>query len=123
MELDLSGGCLCRAEHDGRRNAELAADAVRGTQNGGVRMMSYSLSAACCWIILAAILAAIPSQDNHWRRAYFLMALCAPILVWVYMSDGIYWGLAFTLAVLSVFRWPLRYLGAWIIRQVMRPTE
>lgn len=86
-------------------------------------MMSYSLSAACCWIILAAILAAIPSQDNHWRRAYFLMSLAAPILVWVYLSDGIYWGLAFTMAALSVFRWPLRYLVAWIARQGNRPTE
>lgn len=86
-------------------------------------MMSYSLSAACCWIILAAILAAIPSKDNHWRRAYLLMALGAPILVWVYMSDGLYWGLAFTVAMISVFRWPLRYLVAWILRHVTRGTE
>ncbi|MFA8385862.1 MAG: DUF2484 family protein [Pelagibaca sp.] len=86
-------------------------------------MMSHSLSAACCWIILAAILAALPSKDNHWRRAYLLMALGVPILVWVYLSDGVYWGLAFTVAMLSVFRWPLRYLVAWIIRQVTRRTE
>ena len=70
-----------------------------------------------------AILAAIPSKDNHWRRAYLLMALGAPILVWVYLSDGLYWGLAFTVAVISVFRWPLRYLVAWIVRTVTRRTE
>lgn len=86
-------------------------------------MMSYSLSAACCWIILAAILGALPSHDNHWRRAYFLMALAAPLLVWVYMSDGLYWGLAFTVAVLSVFRWPLRYFIAWVLRSVSRRAE
>ncbi|WP_366934947.1 DUF2484 family protein [Marivita sp.] len=86
-------------------------------------MMSYSLSAACCWIILAAILGALPSNDNHWRRAYLLMALGAPILIWVYMSDGMYWGLAFTVAVMSVFRWPLRYFIAWVLRSGSRPSE
>jgi len=85
--------------------------------------MSYSLSAACCWIILAAILAAIPSQDNHWRRAYLLMTLGLPILIWVYVSDGLFWGLAVTAAMTSVFRWPLRYLFAWILRQVTRRAE
>jgi len=85
--------------------------------------MSYSLSAACCWIILAAILAAIPSQDNHWRRAYLLMTLGLPILIWVYVSDGLFWGLAVTAAMASVFRWPLRYLFAWILRQVRRRAE
>ncbi|MFP7570353.1 DUF2484 family protein [Marivita sp. S2033] len=80
--------------------------------------MSYSLSAACCWIILAAILAALPSRDNHWRRAYVLMVLGAPILVWVYLADGIWVGLLITLAVVSVFRWPVRYLLVWIKRQI-----
>ncbi|WP_439119579.1 DUF2484 family protein [Marivita sp.] len=86
-------------------------------------MMSYSLSAACCWIILAAILAALPSRDNHWRRAYGLMALGGPILVWVYLSDGVIWGLVFTLAMLSVFRWPLRYFIAWLLRALSRRAE
>ncbi|MFN3155200.1 MULTISPECIES: DUF2484 family protein [Marivita] len=86
-------------------------------------MMSYSLSAACCWIILAAILAALPSRDNHWRRAYGLMALGGPILVWVYLSDGVIWGLVFTLAMLSVFRWPLRHFIAWLLRAVSRRAE
>jgi hypothetical protein len=49
--------------------------------------------------------------------------LGAPILVWVYMSDGLYWGLAFTIAVLSVFRWPLRHFIAWLLRAVSRRAE
>ena len=85
--------------------------------------MSYALSAACCWIILAAILAAIPSNDNHWRRAYFLIALGLPILVWVFISDGLVWGLIFTLGAASILRWPLRYLAAWVLRQVRRGAE
>lgn len=86
-------------------------------------MMSYSLSAACCWIILAAILAALPSNDNHWRRAYFLMAVGLPILVWVFVQDGVLWGIAFAVAASSVFRWPLRYLVGWIVRRVTRRAE
>lgn len=85
--------------------------------------MSYSLSAACCWIVLAAILAAIPSRDNHWRRAYFLMLVGAPILVWVFWSDGVVFGLIFTAGAASVLRWPLRYLLAWLRRLAMRSTE
>ncbi|OSQ51690.1 DUF2484 family protein [Marivita geojedonensis] len=85
--------------------------------------MSYSLSAACCWIILAAILAAIPSNDNHWRRAYFLMALGLPIVVWVYVNDGLMWGLAVTAAAASIFRWPLRYLWSWFLRHVKTRAE
>lgn len=85
--------------------------------------MTFSLSAACCWIILAAVLATIPSNDNHWRRAYFLMAIGAPMLVWVYWENGVIIGLLVTLAAASVFRWPLRYLFAWIIRQVTRRAE
>lgn len=85
--------------------------------------MTYSLSAACCWIILAAILAAIPSNDNHWRRAYFLMALGAPILVWVYWENGFWAGFLVTVAAASVFRWPLRYLLAWVLRKVSRRVE
>lgn len=85
--------------------------------------MSYALSAACGWIVLAAILAAVPSNDNHWRRAYFLMAVGAPILVWVYWQDGVLFGLIFTAAAASTFRWPLRYFFAWLRRQVMRRTD
>lgn len=85
--------------------------------------MTVSLSAACCWIILAAVLAAVPSNDNHWRRAYFLMAIGAPLLVWVFVENGLWPGLLMTAAAASVFRWPLRYLLAWMLRQVTRRAE
>ena len=85
--------------------------------------MSYSLSAAACWVVLAAVLATIPSNDNHWRRAYVLMVVGAPILVWVYWENGVWMGLACTVAVGSVFRWPLRYAFAWIKNKVARSAE
>ena len=85
--------------------------------------MTFSLSAACCWIILAGVLGALPSNDNHWRRAYFLMAVGLPLLVWVYWNDGAFLGLVFTAAAASVFRWPLRYLMRWVLRHMSRRTE
>ena len=85
--------------------------------------MTISLSAACCWIILAAILAALPSDDNHWRRAYFLMAIGLPLLIWVFVENGFWAGLLLTAAAASVFRWPLRYLFAWVFRHVARRAD
>lgn len=85
--------------------------------------MTYSLSAAACWVIVAAVLATIPSNDNHWRRAYVLMAVGLPLLVWVYWENGLWIGLASTAAVVSVFRWPARYAFAWIMRKVVGRTE
>jgi len=32
--------------------------------------MSSSLIAAFLWLIVANLLAMLPSRDNHWRRAY-----------------------------------------------------
>lgn len=80
--------------------------------------MTYSLILACLWTVLAAILGVLPSNDNHWRRAYFLMTIGAPLLVWVFWENGIWFGLIVTFVALSVFRWPVRYLVAWMRRQV-----
>lgn len=85
--------------------------------------MTYSLSAAACWAILAAILATIPSNDNHWRRAYFLMSVGLPLLVWVYWENGVWIGLLVTAAAVSVFRWPVRYALAWVRRHLTRRAE
>ena len=85
--------------------------------------MTYSLSAAACWVILAAVLATIPSNDNHWRRAYALMIVGLPLLIWVYWENGVWIGLACTAAVASVFRWPVRYAFVWIMGKVSGRAE
>lgn len=66
---------------------------------------------ACIWIVLAAIVSALPSRRNHWPAAYTLIALGLPILIWLWASNP--WPLAAltTLAMASVLRWPLIYLG------------
>ncbi|WP_294620298.1 DUF2484 family protein [uncultured Roseovarius sp.] len=80
--------------------------------------MTLSVVLACLWIILANILGMIPSRDNHWRRAYMLIALGIPLLVFVIYQNGPWWGLAFLIAAMSVLRWPVVYLGRWLRARV-----
>ena len=78
--------------------------------------MNLSLIFAGLWVVLAAVLAAIPSRDNHWRRAWFLVATGLPILAWVLWQNGPWWGLAVALAEASILRWPIRRLITWLRR-------
>ncbi len=81
--------------------------------------MNISLLLACAWVILANVLAMIPSQDNHWRRAYFLIGVGIPLLGYVTFENGPWWGMALLLAGMSVLRWPVIYLWRWL-RGVIR---
>ena len=76
--------------------------------------MSLSLILAATWAIVANVLAMTPSKDNHWRRAYFLIAIGIPLLGYVTYENGPWYGLAVLLAGMSVLRWPLIYLGRWL---------
>lgn len=76
--------------------------------------MTLSLILACLWALAANFLAMLPSRDNHWRRAYVLMALGVPILGYVTYQNGPVLGLVVLLAGMSVLRWPVIYLGSWI---------
>ncbi|EAR52478.1 hypothetical protein OG2516_05203 [Oceanicola granulosus HTCC2516] len=76
--------------------------------------MSLALTAAFAWIVTANLLALIPSRDNHWRRAYGLIATGLPLLGWVIWSDGAWWGLACLAAGASILRWPVYFLGRWL---------
>jgi len=81
--------------------------------------MTLSLILAALWAVVANVLALIPSGDNHWRRAYVLIALGIPLLGYVTYENGPWWGLAVLLAGMSVLRWPVIYLGRWV-RQFLR---
>ncbi len=72
--------------------------------------MSIALITAGLWVVLAAVLAAIPSRDKHWRRAWFLVATGLPILAWVFWQAGPWWGLGVAMAEASILRWPIRRL-------------
>ena len=81
--------------------------------------MSFSLILACAWAVLANVLAMIPSRDNHWTRAYVLIALGIPLVGYVTYQNGPWVGLFVLFAGMSILRWPLRYLFRWV-RQTAR---
>ncbi|MFZ7089522.1 DUF2484 family protein [Primorskyibacter sp. 2E233] len=82
--------------------------------------MTLSLILACAWAVLANVLGMLPSRDNHWRRAYLLIALGIPLVGYVTYENGPWVGLIVLAAGMSVLRWPLRYLAVWIKRTLKR---
>lgn len=79
--------------------------------------MTISLMLACLWAVAANILAILPSRDNHWTRAYWLIGVGIPLLGYVTYQNGPWIGLIVLFAGMSVLRWPLRYFGAWVKRR------
>jgi hypothetical protein len=76
--------------------------------------MSGALPAALIWLLAANLLAMLPARDNHWRRAYVLIALALPLSLWLALQAGLWWTLAFLIAAASIMRWPLIHLWRWI---------
>lgn len=76
--------------------------------------MSMSLILAALWALSANVLAMLPSNDNHWRRAYVLIAVGIPILGYVTYQNGPWVGLIVLVAGMSVLRWPVYYLMRWV---------
>lgn len=72
------------------------------------------------WVVLAFVMAALPSNDNHWRRAYVLIALGIPLLAWITWTSGLLFGLLGLVVGCLVLRWPVRFLWRWIKRQLAR---
>ena len=80
--------------------------------------MSAALVLACLWVDAAAVLAMMPSRDNHWRYAYGLIAVGLPILAYVFWQDGLVPGLIALAAGVSVLRWPVWFLLRWVARRL-----
>lgn len=76
--------------------------------------MTPSLILAALWAVAANLLAMMPSRDNHWRRAYVLIALGIPLVGYVTYQNGPWIGLAVLFAGMSVLRWPVIYLSRWL---------
>ena len=79
--------------------------------------MSWALACAFGWVVLAHVLALIPSTDHHWRRAYLLIALGIPLLGWVTVDSGPWAGLLVLAMGVSVLRWPVVHLARWARRR------
>ncbi len=72
------------------------------------------------WLIVANVLAMVPSNDNHWRRAYILIAIGVPLLGWITAVNGPLVGLLYLAAGASVLRWPVIYLTRWLRTKLAR---
>lgn len=79
--------------------------------------MSAALTAACLWLVLANVIAMLPSRDGHWRAAAVLITLGVPLLDWVTARHGPMLGLVLLAGGASVLRWPLILL--WRRAQVL----
>ncbi len=77
-----------------------------------------SIVFACVWAVIANVIALMPSRDRHWRAAYVLIAVGLPILVFVYIENGILVALVVLVAAGSILRWPVIYLYRWLRRSV-----
>ena len=64
--------------------------------------MTLSLIIACAWLVLANLAGSVPSKDNYWSRAYVLMGLGAPLMIWVFWQNGLWLGLLVLAAALSL---------------------
>ena len=85
--------------------------------------MTPSLIFALVWLIAANVAGMIPSRDQHWSRAYALIAVGIPLLGWVTYENGPLIGLLCLAAGVSVLRWLVIYLGRWMRRVVGRQED
>ena len=76
--------------------------------------MMFSMVFALLWLVIANVLGMVPSKDDHWRRAYILVAIGVPLLGWVTIENGPWIALVFLAAGMSVLRWPVLYLSRWV---------
>jgi hypothetical protein len=76
--------------------------------------MTEPLALALVWLIVANVIAMLPSRDHHWRAAYVLIAVGIPILGWITWTNGPILGLIFLAAGMSVLRWPVYFLVRWV---------
>lgn len=81
-------------------------------------MINLSLALACVWMIAANLLAMLPSKDNYWTRAYWLMGVGVPLLGFICWQNGPWLTLLVMGAGLSMLRWPVVYLMRWLRRSL-----
>lgn len=81
-----------------------------------------SLTLACLWVVIATAIA-MTRGHYHWPAAYALIAAGIPILGYVTLQNGPVAGLVVLAGGASMLRWPVRFLGRWVVRQVRGRAE
>lgn len=85
--------------------------------------MTTALGAALLWLVVANVIAMLPSRDHHWRAAYVLIAIGIPLVGWVTAQNGPVLGMLILAAGASVLRWPLIHLWRWMRSKSGTPAE
>ena len=73
--------------------------------------MTYSLIAACLWVLVGAVTAAFPIRHQMVPGSILLLT-AVPLMIWIGAENGWHWTLIALMAFLSMFRRPLMYLLA-----------
>ncbi|MGV6848220.1 MAG: DUF2484 family protein [Marinibacterium sp.] len=81
--------------------------------------MTLSIVLFCLWLVVANVIAMLPSRDHHWTNAYVLIAVGGPLLIYLAHDAGWLAATAGLIAAMSVLRWPVLYLTRWLRRQVL----
>lgn len=77
--------------------------------------MTLSLTLACLWFVVAAIIAFLPNRV-HWPAAYLLIAIGIPLVGFVTYENGPFFGLLILAGGTSVLRWPVIFAFRWLGR-------
>lgn len=77
--------------------------------------MPLPLTLVCLWA-LAACLVGMGPRRYHWPAAWALIATGIPLLGYVTLMMGPWWGLLALVAGASVLRWPLLIPGKGVLR-------
>ncbi|MDO6479540.1 DUF2484 family protein [Shimia thalassica] len=80
--------------------------------------MTLSITLALIWLVVVNLRGMFPSKDNHWRFAYFMIALGVPLIGVIWYQHGFWLALVFLLMAMWVMRWPVIYLGRWMRRKI-----
>ncbi|MDE3123045.1 MAG: DUF2484 family protein [Paracoccaceae bacterium] len=83
--------------------------------------MTSSLILASLWAVAASLVALGPHRW-HWPAAYALIAVGIPVLGYVTLQNGPVIGFMVLAGGVSILRWPMRFLGRWMVRQVRGPA-
>ena len=78
--------------------------------------MTYSLIAACLWVLAATGTAMLPLRLQFAPGLALLLAV-PPLLYWIGMQNGAWVAVFAGLAVLSMFRRPLGYLARKAVKR------
>lgn len=79
--------------------------------------MTLSLILACLWALVATGIA-MTSARWHWPAAYVLIVVGIPLVGYVTLQNGPVVGLVVLAGGVSMLRWPVRFFGRWLARQV-----